>query len=213
MESFLPALSFLMLPNVKCDLHPPESRHFPTFAQFPASIWDLAEPKLKRNEQLVVQILPKTKCLKRFWKCVIISSQGGCKWFKFKWSVLFFVFLKIWVLEMPPQRRAKFVICHLCHSASGDCLDLMNVAGTFVPLLPSINPEHWRQIILPGQLLPFWQSSGSEILSRKRLFFLIRLQMAFFFSPFHLLLTKWNHWITGCKDIQAVCQSQNSTAN
>lgn len=209
MESFLPALGFLMLPNVKCDLHPPESQHFPTFLQFPASISDLAEPKLKWNEQLVVQILPKTKCLKRFWKCVIISSQGvevvqiqmvRCSLKKI-----------IWVLERPPQRRAKFVICHLCHSASGDCLDLMNVAGTFVPFLPSINPEHWRQIILPGQLLPFWQSSGSEILSRKRLFFLIRLQIVFFFL-FHLLLTKWNHWITACKDIQAVCQSQKSTA-
>lgn len=99
---------------------------------------------------------------------------------------------------MPPQRQAKFVICHLCHSASGDCLDLMNVAGTFVPFLPSINPKHSRQISHPGQLLTFWQSSGSEILLGKRLLFLlIRLQMACFLLYLPCCrqgwTTEWSH--------------------
>lgn len=93
---------------------------------------------------------------------------------------------------MPSQRRAKFVICHLCQSASGDCLDLMNEAGTFVPFLPSISPERSRQITLLGQLLPFWQSSGSQILSKRRLLILlIRLQMV----CFHFIYC-WQGWST-----------------
>lgn len=62
---------------------------------------------------------------------------------------------------MPPQRRAKFVICHLCHGASGGCLDLMNVAGTFVPFLPSIKPRAFETNKSSGPafaaLTDFWQ--------------------------------------------------------
>lgn len=61
MESFLTGLGFLTVLNVKCDLQSLESPHFPTFAHFSASFSDLTEQKLKRNEQMAVQIPLKTK--------------------------------------------------------------------------------------------------------------------------------------------------------
>lgn len=62
---------------------------------------------------------------------------------------------------MPPQWRAKFVICHLRHSASGDCLDLMNVCRDLCPFSAIHQPGAFETNKSSGPafavLTEFWQ--------------------------------------------------------
>lgn len=165
MESFLTGLGFLTSLNVKCDLHLPGAPHFPTFAYFSASLWDLTEHKLKRNEQIAAQIPLNTNHLKKDLRmCVIISSwrgEGVHMWIKFKWPEHFFKNVGPW---NAPTTQSQ--ICHL--SPPPRRLRILSwfdeCSRTFVPFLPSINPEYSRQISFPGRLLTFWQSSGTETL-------------------------------------------------